>query len=282
VRAGIETVYCPPPAFGSLAASGLNSLAEILLTNDDGVHAPGIVILADALSKVGRVTVVAPDREKSASSQSLTLHDPIRCDAVAERRYSVSGTPSDCVILALHYLLPKRPDLVISGINRGPNLGRDIGYSGTVAGAVEGANHDIPAFAVSLAMSTEYQYEAAAQFSASLAEKMLESPLPKGSILNVNVPAPPIKGVRITVQGKRNIRNLIVENTDPRGRKYFWLDQDLHMPEAEENPASDYLAVTEGYVSLTPLRIDRTNYDLAETMATWPAPLFKETISVTQ
>ena len=257
-------------------------MAEILVTNDDGVHSPGILSLAKALSKVGRVTVVAPDREKSATSQSLTLHDPIRCEAVGEGRYSVSGTPSDCVILALHHLLPKRPDLVVSGINRGPNLGKDIGYSGTVAGAVEGANHDIPAFAVSLATWTEFQYDGAAQFAASLVGKILESPLPQGSILNVNVPAAPIKGVRITCQGKRNIRNLIVENTDPRGRKYFWLDQDLHMPEAEENPASDYVAVAEGYISLTPLRIDRTNYDLAEAMASWPASLFKEAIPLTQ
>jgi len=257
-------------------------LAEILVTNDDGVHSPGILILAEALSRLGRVTVAAPDREKSATSQSLTLHDPIRCEAVGEGRYSVSGTPTDCVILALHHLLPKHPDLVVSGINRGPNLGRDIGYSGTVAGAVEAANHDISAFAVSLATWTEFQYETAAQFAASLAEKILESPLPQGSILNVNVPAVPIKGVRITCQGKRNVRNLIVENTDPRGRKYFWLDQDLHLPEAEEHPASDYLAVAEGYVSVTPLKIDRTNFDLAEAMATWPASLFKEVVSLTQ
>ena len=257
-------------------------MAEILLTNDDGVHSPGILSLAEALSRVGRVTVVAPDRERSATSQSLTLHDPIRCEAVAEGRYSVSGTPTDCVILALHHLLPTRPDLVVSGINRGPNLGKDIGYSGTVAGAVEGANHDIPAFAISLATWNAFQYDAAAQFAATLAEKILESPLPQGSILNVNVPAAPLKGVRITCQGKRNIRNLIVESKDPRGRKYFWLDQDLNLPEAEENPASDYLAVAEGYVSLTPLKIDRTNYDLAEAMASWPASHFKEAIPLTQ
>jgi len=257
-------------------------LAAILLTNDDGVHSPGILILAEALSGVAGVTIVAPDREKSATSQSLTLHDPIRCEAVAEGRYSVSGTPTDCVILALHYLLPARPDLVVSGINRGPNLGRDIGYSGTVAAAIEGANHDIPAFAISLATWTDFQYQGAAQFAACLARRILDSPLPRGSILNVNVPVAPVKGVRITCQGKRNIRNLVVENTDPRGRKYFWLDQDLHLPEAEENPASDYLAVAEGYVSLTPLRIDRTNYDLAEAMASWPASFSKEAIPLTQ
>ncbi|MCI0423943.1 MAG: 5'/3'-nucleotidase SurE [Acidobacteria bacterium] len=256
-------------------------MAEILLTNDDGVHSPGILILAEALSRLGRVTAVAPDRERSATSQSLTLHDPIRCEAVADGRYSVSGTPTDCVILAIHHLLPARPDLVVSGINRGPNLGKDIGYSGTVAGAVEGANHDIPSFAISLAAWSEFRFEPAAQFAASLAEKILEAPLPQGSILNVNVP-PTFKGVRITCQGKRNIRNLIVESKDPRGRKYFWLDQDLNLPGTEENPASDYLAVAEGYVSLTPLRIDRTNYDLAELMANWPASLFKEAIPLTQ
>jgi 5'-nucleotidase len=250
-------------------------LPEILLTNDDGVHSAGILILAEWVSTLGRVTIVAPDRERSATSQSLTLHRPIRYEEVAERRYAVEGTPTDCIILAVHHLLSGKPDLVISGINRGPNLGGDIGYSGTVAGAMEAANHDIPAFAVSLAARQDFRFEQAAQFAAVLAEKLLSERTGTDTILNVNVPPGEIKGVRITCQGKRNVRNLIVENLDPRGRKYFWFDQDLSLPSPEENPAADYVAIREGNVSITPLRMDRTGYDAAESMSDWPEILFK-------
>jgi 5'-nucleotidase len=258
-------------------------LAEILLTNDDGIHSPGIQVLVKAVSRLGHVTVVAPDREKSATSQSLTLHYPIRFEAVGPQQYAVEGTPADCVILALHHILQAKPDLVISGINRGPNLGRDVAYSGTVAGALEAANHEIPAFAMSLAVRQEPRFEPAAEFATSLADKILETPLSPGSILNVNVPAGNIKGVRVTFQGRRNVRNLVVESLDPRGRKYFWLDQDLAVTTGgEEDPASDYLAVAEGFVSITPLKIDRTNYDLAEFISDWPGTLQKETLSLPQ
>ncbi len=250
-------------------------MAEILLTNDDGVHSPGIQALAKAVSRLGRVTVVAPDREKSATSQSLTLHHPIRYEAVASGQYAVDGTPTDCVILAIHHILPVKPDLVISGINRGPNLGRDIGYSGTVAGAIEAANQEIPAFAVSLVAWQECEFETAARFAALLAERILDEPLPVGSILNVNIPQGIAKGVSITRQGKRNIRNLVVENQDPRGRKYFWLDQDLSMTDGADHPESDHVAVAAGFVSITPLKTDRTNYDLAQTLSHWPDTLLK-------
>jgi 5'-nucleotidase len=250
-------------------------LAEILLTNDDGIHSSGILALAESLSRLGRVTIVAPDREVSASSQSLTLNRPIRYEELAPGRYAVDGTPTDCVILGVHYLLPVRPDLVISGINRGPNLGRDISYSGTVAGAVEAANHDIPAFAISLAARKDFRFEQSAQFAAMLAEKMLAESLSADTVLNVNVPETAIRGVRITVQGRRNIRDLVVENCDPRGRKYFWFDQDLTQPNKDEHPAADFVAVQEGYISITPLRLDRTSYDAAESISHWPETLFK-------
>jgi 5'-nucleotidase len=250
-------------------------LAEILLTNDDGIYAAGILALADSVARLGRVTIVAPDRERSATSQSLTLNQPIRYEEVAPARYAVEGTPTDCVILAIHYLLPVKPDLVISGINRGPNLGGDIGYSGTVAGAVEAANHEISAFAISLAARKEFHFEQAAQFAATLAEKLLSEPTGADAVYNVNVPPNPIKGVHITCQGRRNVRNLIVENLDPRGRKYFWFDQDLSLPNKEENPAADYVAIREGYISITPLRMDRTDYDAAESISHWPETLFK-------
>ncbi len=257
-------------------------MAEILVTNDDGVHSEGIISLATALSSLGRVTTVAPAREMSATSQSLTLHHPIRYQELGPGRYSVEGTPTDCVILALHHILPSRPDIVVSGINTGPNLGRDIGYSGTVAGAVEAANHDIPAFAISLGARNHLRYKEAALFAASLAERILNEPLPAGTILNVNVPPGEIKGVRITCQGHRNIRNLVVESRDPRGRNYYWFDQELSIAESERDSALDYAAGAAGLVSITPLKIDRTGFDVAETIAHWPGALFKEKISLSQ
>jgi 5'-nucleotidase len=257
-------------------------LAEILLTNDDGIYSEGINVLAEALSLVGRVIVVAPDRERSASSQSLTLHRPIRYQEIGPRRYSVEGTPTDCIIIALHHILPALPDLVVSGINKGANLGHDIGYSGTVSAAMEAANYDISSFAISLASRQEFKFNEAGQFAVALAEKILSNPLPPGLILNVNVPNHEIKGVRITRQGHRNVRNLIVENIDPRGRKYFWLDQELEPEGRQGSPDSDYMAINEGYISVTPLRIDRTGIDMVDKIERWPETLFKEKIDLTR
>ena len=250
-------------------------MVEILLTNDDGIGSAGILALADSLTRLGRVTVVAPDRERSATSQALTLSRPIRYQELSTGKYSVDGTPTDCVIFALHYLLKFKPDLVVSGINHGPNLGRDIGYSGTVAGAIEGSNHDIPAFAISLAGGFDDGFRTAAEFAAILAEKLLTASLSTEVVFNVNVPGGNIQGARITFQGRRNIRNIIVENYDPRGRKYFWLDQDLSLPNKEEDPAADYVAVSQGYISVTPIRTDRTGYDVAEKISDWPNALFR-------
>lgn len=254
-----------------------SSLKEILLTNDDGIYSPGISALADTLSTLGHVTVVAPDRERSASSQSLSLHRPIRYEEKGPRRFSVEGTPTDCVLIALHHILTGRPDLVISGINQGANLGRDIAYSGTVSAAMEAAHHDIPAFAISLAARQEYRFEKAARFAGMLAEKLWTDPLPAaGLILNVNVPRNGIKGIRITRQGRRNGRTLIVENQDPRGRRYFWLDQENHSVDDQDGADVDYVAVNAGYVSVTPLRIDRTGYETIDSLEAWPEFFTKE------
>ncbi len=263
------------PDHSSLETS---QLARVLLTNDDGIHSPGIIALENAFSQLAEVTVVAPNREMSATSHSLTIHRPVRYEEVGSHKFAVDGTPADCVLLALNYLLPAKPDLVVSGINKGPNLGRDIGYSGTVAAAIEAAYHDIPAFAISLATRTELRFEEAAQFAVSLASKMQNEPLAAGILLNVNVPPGEIRGMRITHQGRRNIQNLVIEERDPRGRKYFWFDQRFDSSQTDDDPASDYAAIAAHYVSITPIEVDRTGYGLAENIAHWPDSLSKEKV----
>jgi 5'-nucleotidase len=244
-------------------------LAEILLTNDDGVHSAGVTSLAHSLSLLGHVTTVAPDREMSASSQSITLLRPVRYQQIGPDRYSVEGTPADCVIIALNHILPKQPDLVISGINKGSNLGHDIAYSGTVAGAMEAARHGIQAAAISLATRDRFVFEEAARFTAHLAEQLLKQPLPEGVILNVNVPGGGWQGVRVTRQGPYEIRNLIVESRDPRGRKCFWLDQELEPRDLPADGDSDYAAVRAGCISITPLKLDQTAFGLNAELSSW-------------
>ncbi len=244
-------------------------MAEILLTNDDGVHSAGITSLARSLSLLGQVTTVAPDREMSASSQSLTLLRPVRYERIGPDRYSVEGTPADCVIIALNHILPKRPDLVVSGINRGSNLGHDIAYSGTVAGAMEAARQGIQAVAVSLAARGGFVFEEAAQFTAHLTERLLKKPLPEGFVLNINVPEGEWQGVRVTRQSPHQIRNLVVENRDPRGRKYFWLDQELEPRDVPPDGDSDYVAIRSGCISITPLMLDQTAFGLSSELSSW-------------
>jgi len=257
-------------------------LKQILLTNDDGIHSPGLLALAKAFSPIGCVASVAPDRERSASSQSLSLHRPVRFEEIAPGRFAVDGTPTDCVLIALHHILPVQPDLVVSGINRGWNLGHDVAYSGTVSAAMEAANHDIPAVAVSMASWDELKLGEAAEFVVTLAKKMWGDPLAGGHILNVNLPSAEAHGVRLTRQGHRNVRTLVVENKDPRGRKYFWFDQEVPAEGLDEGPEVDYMAVKAGYISVTPLRIDRTAQDCIGRLNTWPEALFKEKISLIQ
>jgi 5'/3'-nucleotidase len=257
-------------------------LKQILLTNDDGVHSAGLLALAKVFSSVGTVTLVAPDRERSASSQSLSLHRPVRFEEITPGRFAVEGTPTDCVLIALHHIMRFQPDLVISGINRGWNLGHDIAYSGTVSAALEAANHDIPAVAVSMATWDELELKDAAEFVLTLAKRMWSEPLVRDHILNVNVPNGEVRGVQLTRQGHRNVRTVVVENKDPRGRKYFWFDQELQTEGLDDGPDVDYMAVKAGYISVTPLRIDRTAQDCIGQLAAWPEALFKEKIGLIQ
>lgn len=243
----------------------------ILVTNDDGIHSEGLESLAAALAAVGEVTVVAPDRERSAVSHALTLHRPLRINRLREGWYAVEGTPTDCVYLATRSLLKgRRPALVASGINKGSNLGDDIHYSGTVSAAFEGTVLGIPSIAVSVIGRGPYHFETAAAFVARLAQRVLDEKLPGDTLLNVNVPnVPPseIQGVAITKMGKRHYGDAVIENVDPRGRKYYWIGgTEL---DAEDIPGSDCNAVLEKMISLTPLHLDLTNFPAMERLARW-------------
>jgi 5'-nucleotidase len=241
----------------------------ILVTNDDGIHAPGIAALAESLSDLGRVVVVAPDRERSAAGHSLTLHSPLRATEIRPDCFAVDGTPTDCVNLGIHGLLDARPDLVVSGINRGGNLGDDITYSGTVSAAMEATLMGVPAFAVSLdADSPQYEdFGQAAVFSARLGRSILQRGLPADTFLNVNVPQTSPRGVRLTRQGKRIYDDIVVENLDPRGRKYYWIGGgELSF---RNTPGTDFHALHCGYISVTPLHLDLTNYRSFEDLAGW-------------
>lgn len=245
------------------------SMTRILVTNDDGIFSEGLAALARALEAVGEVTVVAPASEQSASSHSLTLTRPLRIRRHEERRYSVDGTPTDCVVLALTKIMEgARPDIVLSGINYGANLGDDVIYSGTVAGALEAAIFKLPGIAVSLATRSQFEFEAAAEFAAQLARRALAEGLPEGAILNVNVPPGAIRGARITHQGRNLGGTRIVEGTDPRGRSYVWIGiQDISW--AKEDINSDYAALEQGLVSITPLRSEMTDFRALEKLRGW-------------
>ena len=234
----------------------------ILVSNDDGIHSPGLAALADAVSRHARVVVVAPDREQSAVSHALTLHRPLRIDEVAPGRYTVDGTPTDCINLAINGILPVRPAMVVSGINKGANLGDDVTYSGTVSAAMEGTLLGIPSIAFSQVGRSGWDFTIAAEFAARLVEKVLAWPLPPDTLLNVNVPrfehgARPA-GVSLTRMGRRRYGDAIVEKIDPRGRKYYWIGgEELSFVEEE---GTDFHAITAGRISVTPIHLDLTNY----------------------
>jgi 5'-nucleotidase len=240
---------------------------HILITNDDGINAPGIKALEQALAGVGEVTVVAPDREMSATSQSISLHTPLRIHRINDRHYAVGGTPADSVILALYHILPQRPDLVVSGINPGPNLGENVVYSGTVGGAMEAAVHGVPSFAISLASRKELDFSTAAAFAAQLAGKILEEGLDREVCLNVNVPRGEVSGVRITRQSQKISQNLVLEQKDPRGRPHYWLDETVELTDVESD--SDYGAILARAISVTPLQVDRTHYPSLNHLSRW-------------
>ena len=233
----------------------------ILVTNDDGVFAPGLKALAEELQKIGRVVVVAPDRDNSAASHSLTMQRPLLVRELAIDSYSVDGTPTDCVILAVGKILDRTPDLVVSGINPGPNLCDDVSYSGTVSAATEGTMLGIPSFAASLVCEEPCNYELAAQFAGRLARIILSQGLPPDTLLNINVPpggVSDITGIKFTRQGRRKYEGAIKETNDPWGRGHYWVGGGT--PVWDKGEDTDAQAVKDGYISITPLHLDRTNY----------------------
>jgi 5'-nucleotidase len=236
-------------------------MKRILVTNDDGVRSPGIHALADALRRVGEVVVVAPHVEASAIGHALTLRRPLRMEVAGDNVYEVDGTPTDCVNIGITQIFKGRPDLVVSGINKGYNLGDDVTYSGTVAGAMEGALLGIPSIAVSLERTRqEYDFAPAASAAASIAELVLANGLPSRVFLNINVPPGTPKGFRTTFQAKRNHVTVVDPRLDPRGNPYYWIEEGDN--EWESDGRSDYRAVKDGFISVTPLQPDLTAYDV--------------------
>lgn len=239
----------------------------ILVTNDDGVYSPGIQVLAKRLKDLDEVVIVAPDRERSAAGHSMTLHRPLLIEQVKDGVYSVNGTPTDCVNIAVKGLLKEVPKLVVSGINKGPNLGDDVTYSGTVAGAIEALILNVPSFALSLSARENFRFADAAEVGLQVARMILNDGLPKGTLLNVNVPNLPVlelKGTAVTRLGKRIYHQLTVERIDPRGKKYYWIGGGE--PEWEHESGTDFDAIDRGMVSVTPLHLDLTDYAAFERM----------------
>ncbi|OFW16783.1 MAG: 5'/3'-nucleotidase SurE [Acidobacteria bacterium RIFCSPLOWO2_12_FULL_67_14] len=235
-------------------------MPQILVTNDDGVASEGIRALAEALAPLGEVTIVAPVQEASAIGHALTLRRPLRLERVAPAIYSVDGTPTDCVNVAISHVLRGKPDLIVSGINKGWNLGDDVTYSGTVSGALEGALLGIPGIAVSTQNNrNQFDFEPAARAARLVAEAVLERGIPRLAFLNVNAPFGPNKGFRATVQAKRNHVTVVDKRIDPRGRPYYWIEEGENAWEPHDR--SDYQAVRDGYVSVTPLQPDMTAHD---------------------
>ena len=244
---------------------------RILITNDDGIGAPALSILETELRELGRTTVVAPDREMSAQSHSITLNRPLRYHPAGSGRFAVDGTPADCVILACLRILEERPDLLISGINRGRNVGDAILYSGTIAAASEGASQGIPSIAVSLEYSEHMDYASAAEITAVIAHRILEDGLPSGVLLNVNVPSEWNGGVVLTRQGEKAGKTVLIENLDPRGQEYFWLHEESHeeLPETEADLPTDAEVLADGHASVTPLQLDRTAFRYVRPLSQW-------------
>ncbi|MBF0344148.1 MAG: 5'/3'-nucleotidase SurE [Nitrospirae bacterium] len=234
----------------------------ILVTNDDGVSSDGLIALYRAMKEIADTVVVAPDRERSATSHSLTMHRPLKVSEVEEGIYCLNGTPTDCVAIAIQKVLDRPAALLVSGINMGGNLGDDITYSGTVSAAIEGTIMGVTSFAISMVGNVGYKFDIAAAFAKKLAMIILEKGLPKDTLLNVNVPnlqESSIKGVKFTKQGKRLYSDSIHETFDPWGRKHYWIGGGT--PSWEDDVNTDYLAVESGYISISPIHLDLTNYE---------------------
>jgi 5'-nucleotidase len=242
----------------------------ILVTNDDGIYAEGLHSLAASVEDLGDVFIVAPSLEQSASSHSITLDRPLRINEHGRNRFSVSGTPTDCVLLAVHRILERKPDILLSGINHGPNMGEDVIYSGTVAAALEGYILGIPSIAISVASWDRVAFDEAADAVRELPERLLELVTARPNLWNVNIPAVPrrdIKGIRITKLGSRVYNDVIIEKKDPRGRDYFWIGGGE--PGWSSGNDTDFAAVSTGYISVTPLRPDMTDYEGIELLKEW-------------
>ncbi len=243
---------------------------KILLSNDDGVHAKGISVLYEALSKIAEVTVIAPDRNCSGASNSLTLLNPLRATQLDNGFYSVNGTPTDCVHLGVNQLLDEEPDLVVAGINNGANLGDDTLYSGTVAAATEGRHLGLPAIAVSLSSKKEAYYETAAEVAVKIIKQLSTHPLPKDQIININVPDIPLeelKGVKVTRLGARHKADTMTKQIDPWGRSVFWYGS--LGSESDAGEGTDFYAVNQGYAAVTPLKVDMTAHESIDAMSSW-------------
>ena len=240
-------------------------MKRILVTNDDGVYSDGIKALADAMQTLGEVTVVAPLAEASAIGHALTLRRPLRLETIGDRVYAVDGTPTDCVNIAVTSVLRGMPDLVVSGINKGWNLGDDVTYSGTVSGAFEAALLGPPGIAVSLQKTGRgFDFAEAARGAQIVAQSVLEKGLPLRTFLNINVPQGQTKGFKVTVQARRNHVTKVDERVDPRGQRYFWIEEGQNAWEPHDR--SDFQAVRDGYISVTPLQPDLTAYSLIPTI----------------
>src|SRR5204863_4302142 len=244
-------------------------MTRILITNDDGIHSHGLEMLEKTLREIGDVFVVAPASEMSGAAHSLTLARPLRIRQIDDRHWTVDGTPTDCVTLALHRILneDQLPNICASGINHGGNLGDDATYSGTVAGALEATILGVPGLAFSLVAREHFNFTDAARFAVTALQKVLKEGLPDGTLLNINIPPGEVKGVRVTRQGIKNARPVITEHIDPRGKPYFWIGEEYFNTNSAEG--TDYYAVEMGYVSVTPLRSDMTDHQALTAIETW-------------
>ena len=243
---------------------------HILVSNDDGYQAPGLLCLAAALKELAEITVVAPDRDRSGASNSLSLKKPLYVTRHDNGFHSVEGTPTDCVHLAITGLLEREPDMVVSGINSGPNMGDDVIYSGTVAAAMEGRFLGLPAIAISQAAPCPQHFDTAARVAVWLVRRLRERPLPPDSILNVNVPDVPweqLAGFRVVRLGHRHKSEPVVKSIDPRGRPIYWVGP--AGPEQDAGPDTDFHAVRAGYVAITPLQVDLTRHGALTTLTQW-------------
>lgn len=256
---------------------------RILVTNDDGIHSPGLTILAKALGRIGEVWVVAPDRERTAVAHAVTLHKPLRVHRLAPRVFTVNGTPVDCVNLALLKVMPKLPAIVVSGMNKGVNLGDDVMYSGTVSAAMEGTILGVPSLAVSQEGWEKFQFSVGARYAVRVAQLVLTHGLPEETLLNINVPNRPlrgIKGVRITCLSRRRFDDPIIEKRDPHGRTYYWIAG--KRISWSRNTGADHEALEKGFVSITPIRLDSTHHEVLDQFRPWEPILTRGTVRRTK